>query len=56
MIRKEIKILRFYGFLILLMVMILNDLILKSHYLSLITGKISDFSGLFIFPVLMSKM
>lgn len=39
MIRIEIELLLFYGFLILLMVMIHNDLILKSHYQAMKTGR-----------------
>lgn len=39
MIRKEIEILRSYGFLILLVVMIVNDLFLKLHYRSMINGE-----------------
>ena len=51
MIKKDIEILLSYGFLIALITLILNDLVLKSYYPSLITGKLSDFSGLFIFPI-----
>ena len=39
MIRKEIEILQFYGFMIQIMVMMVNDLILKSHYPTMKTGK-----------------
>jgi hypothetical protein len=51
MIKKENEIFLSIGFLISLTILILNDLILKSHYPSWITGKLSDFSGLFIFPI-----
>jgi hypothetical protein len=38
-------------FLLGLLVLILNDHVLKQQYHNVITGKLSDFSGLFIFPL-----
>ncbi len=38
-------------FLICLILTVINDFYLKSEYPGLITGKISDFTGLFIFPI-----
>ncbi len=41
-------------FLILLLLLIFNDHVLKSLCPSFVTGKLSDFAGLFIFPVFLS--
>lgn len=51
MIKKDREILLSYGFLIALATLILNDLIFKSQFPSWITGKLSDFTGLFVFPI-----
>ena len=51
MMKKDREILMSYGFLIALTILILNDLILKTHYPNWITGKLSDFSDLFVFPI-----
>jgi hypothetical protein len=37
------------GFLVALMLLIANDLYLKDHYANWLTGKLSDFSGLYVF-------
>jgi hypothetical protein len=39
------------GFVIGLIILLLNDFYLKSHFGNWWTGKLSDFSGLFIFPI-----
>lgn len=39
------------GFFIGLSILLLNDLYLKGHFNNLWTGKLSDFAGLFIFPI-----
>ncbi len=52
---KNSKILS-HGFLIGLSLLLLNDLYLKDHYHNWWTGKISDFAGLFIFPIFLSLL
>lgn len=37
-------------FIISLIVLLLNDFWLKQHFSNAITGKLSDFAGLFVFP------
>lgn len=39
------------GFILSLVILLLNDFYLKSHYGNWLTGKLSDFTGLFIFPL-----
>ncbi len=51
---KDKKLLLSFGFLLALALLILNDLLLKSQYPSWITGKLSDFTGLFVFPIFWS--
>lgn len=41
-------------FIIGLLILIINDHVLKYTYPSFLTGKLSDFSGLFIFPIFFS--
>lgn len=41
-------------FLVSLTLLLLNDFYLKYHYPSVLTGKLSDFAGLFIFPFFFS--
>lgn len=38
-------------FIISLCALLLNDFYLKSHYGNILTGKLSDFSGLIVFPI-----
>lgn len=45
------KILTSIWFLIALFLLLLNDFVLKETYHNWITGKLSDFAGLFIFPI-----
>jgi hypothetical protein len=44
------------GFLFGLAVLLVNDLVLKLAYPSLLTGKLSDFAGLFIFPMFFAAL
>jgi hypothetical protein len=39
------------GFLVGLALLLLNDFVLKSQFHNSLTGKLSDFAGLFIFPI-----
>src|ERR1044071_6805827 len=39
------------GFLIGLSLLLLNDLVLKEQFHNELTGKLSDFAGLFVFPL-----
>jgi hypothetical protein len=39
-----------------LLILILNDFYLKYEYGNLITGKLSDFAGLLIFPIFMTSL
>lgn len=39
------------AFILSLAILLINDLFLKNHYGNWITGKLSDFAGLFIFPL-----
>jgi len=48
---KKYKILTSLGFIIGLIVLLLNDFVFKELYNNWITGKLSDFAGLFIFPL-----
>lgn len=48
---KDIEKLKSPSFVISLVLLLLNDFWLKSSYPCWITGKLSDFSGLFVFPI-----
>jgi len=48
---RNLKILTTYGFILALLILLLNDFIFKGLYGNWFTGKLSDFSGLFIFPL-----
>jgi hypothetical protein len=50
---KQSNILTF-GFIIGLAVLLLNDLVLKDYFQNWWTGKLSDFAGLFIFPIFLT--
>ncbi|MCV9386394.1 hypothetical protein [Reichenbachiella ulvae] len=43
-------------FLLGLAILILNDFVLKYEYSNVLTGKLSDFTGLFIFPIFFSAL
>ena len=51
MMEKKYKILTTYWFISGLAILLLNDFIFKEMYPNWITGKVSDFAGLFIFPL-----
>lgn len=53
---SRIDILSSPPFLIGLTVLLLNDLILKYEFTNTLTGKLSDFAGLFIFPLFFSAI
>ncbi|KAA3639074.1 MAG: hypothetical protein DWQ02_04245 [Bacteroidetes bacterium] len=48
---SNLNILRSIGFIIGLTVLLLNDFLFKGMYGNWLTGKLSDFAGLFIFPL-----
>ncbi len=48
---KKYRILISYAFLGSLLLLLLNDFVLKGMYGNWLTGKLSDFAGLFIFPL-----
>jgi len=50
-IPRNLKIFTTYWFLTGLLILLLNDFFFKEHYGNWLTGKLSDFSGLFIFPL-----
>ena len=39
------------GFVVGLSLLLLNDLFLKARFHNPLTGKLSDFAGLFVFPL-----
>ncbi|MFY0598137.1 MAG: hypothetical protein JXR03_00600 [Cyclobacteriaceae bacterium] len=43
-------------FLLGLAILLLNDFVLKYEYSNVLTGKLSDFAGLFIFPIFFSAI
>ncbi len=49
--KSNLKILTSFWFLIGLIVLLLNDFIFKEMYGNWVAGKLSDFAGLFIFPL-----
>jgi len=49
--QSNYKILTSYWFIIILATLLFNDLLFKGLYGNWLTGKISDFAGLFIFPL-----
>lgn len=48
---KNRHLLTSYWFLAGLFLLLVNDLVLKAHFGNWLTGKLSDFAGLFIFPL-----
>lgn len=54
--KRDLSILTTYWFLSGLFILLLNDFFLKDYYGNWITGKLSDFSGLLIFPVFWSAL
>lgn len=51
MTERKFHILASPGFLIGLLLLLLNDLIFKAQFHNGLTGKLSDFAGLFVFPL-----
>ena len=49
--KRDFKILTSFWFIIGLTTLLLNDFVLKGLYGNWLTGKLSDFAGLFIFPL-----
>lgn len=52
--RRELNILWSWGFITGLLLLLINDHILKQPFNNWFTGKLSDFAGLFIFPIFFS--
>ena len=48
---KNLNILKSHGFILGLLLLLLNDFVLKELLSNWFTGKLSDFAGLFIFPL-----
>jgi hypothetical protein len=48
---RNYKIFTSFWFIAALTVLLLNDFVLKGHYQNWVTGKLSDFSGLFVFAL-----
>jgi hypothetical protein len=48
---RNVEVLGSPGFLVSLFVLLLNDFVLKEQFHSALTGKLSDFAGLFAFPL-----
>jgi hypothetical protein len=44
------------AFIIGLLLLLINDFFLKQHYHNWLTGKLSDFAGLFIFPIFLTYL
>ncbi|KOY87822.1 hypothetical protein AD998_18280 [bacterium 336/3] len=53
---QRLKILTSYYFIIGLIILLLNDFVLKELYGNWLTGKLSDFAGLFIFPLFWTSL
>ncbi|HEX2900864.1 MAG TPA: hypothetical protein VHS96_14170 [Bacteroidia bacterium] len=53
---KNRHLLTSYWFLAGLFLLLVNDLVLKAHFGNWLTGKLSDFAGLFIFPLLFTAI
>ena len=51
MTNRNLHILASRGFLIALLVLLMNDFVLKEQFHNGLTGKLSDFAGLFAFPL-----
>ncbi|WP_196894658.1 hypothetical protein [Aureivirga marina] len=49
--KRNLQILKSFWFLLALILLLLNDFVLKGFYNNWLTGKLSDFAGLFIFPL-----
>lgn len=52
----RLKILTSHWFVLGLTILLLNDFVLKEHYGNWLTGKLSDFAGLFIFPLFWTSL
>jgi hypothetical protein len=51
---RQVRTLTHPAFLAALLMLIVNDHLLKALYASWLTGKLSDFAGLFVFPVFLA--
>ena len=51
MSKRQANILTSPAFVVAVCVLLANDFVLKSHFHNWLTGKLSDFTGLFIFPL-----
>lgn len=49
--KRQLHLLNSKGFVFCLIVLLLNDFYFKSHYHNWLTGKLSDFAGLFVFSI-----
>ena len=53
---NNLKILTSFWFVAALSILLLNDFVLKTQYHNWFTGKLSDFAGLFIFPLFFAAL
>src|SRR6187402_3574682 len=53
---RDLKLLNSFWFIIGLVILLLNDFVLKGLYGNWLTGKLSDFAGLFIFPLFFAAL
>jgi hypothetical protein len=56
MLKNKSHLINSYWFLTGLFLLLLNDLVLKAHFGNWFTGKLSDFAGLFIFPIFFTAL
>jgi hypothetical protein len=52
--QNSLRCLQHPGAILSILVLLINDHVLKQHYASWFTGKLSDFAGLFFFPFIVS--
>jgi hypothetical protein len=56
MLKNKSHLINSYWFLTGLFLLLLNDFVLKAHFGNWFTGKLSDFAGLFIFPIFFTAL
>ena len=56
MSERNLNVLASPGFLVSLLLLLLNDFIFKAQFHNGLTGKLSDFAGLFVFPLFWSAL
>ncbi|MBK9450291.1 MAG: hypothetical protein IPN95_12935 [Bacteroidetes bacterium] len=56
MLKNKSHLINSYWFLTGLFLLLVNDFVLKAHFGNWFTGKLSDFAGLFIFPIFFTAL